>query len=77
MSRKLMSVHVRGDRRDWGFNFYGDPAHLEDWRGDGLEVYEVENVIPAWVVALGVVRPFCFLQDLFYFKNPFNTGGKK
>lgn len=70
MSKKLMCVDVRGNRKQWGFMFYGDPKHLADWRADGLVVDEVENIIPEWVVDLGLVRPWCFLQDLLNFKNP-------
>ena len=37
MSKKLMSITVRGDAHEWSFHFYGDPKHLPDWWGDGLE----------------------------------------
>lgn len=70
MSRKLMSVTVRGSLKTWSFNFYGDPKHLNEWRTDGLEIGEIENVIPVWVVTLGLTRAWCFVQDVFNFKNP-------
>ena len=73
MSKKLMSVAVRGNNKEWSFNFYGDPKYLDGWRTDGLIVDEIENVIPAWVVNAGLIRPWCFFQDLFNFKNPFKT----
>ena len=44
--KKLLSVTVRGRDNEYCFTFYGDPRHLESWRADGLEVYEVCNVIP-------------------------------
>ena len=65
MSRKLMSVTVRGNRKTWSFNFYGDPKHLNEWRTDGLEIGEIENVIPVWIVTLGLTRMWCFFQDVF------------
>ena len=68
MTRKLMSVTVKGDHKTWGFNFYGDPKHLPDWRADGVEVYEIENVIPWW--AARFPRAWCFAQDVFNFRNP-------
>ena len=71
MSKKLMSVTVRGYRKTWSFNFYGDPKHLNEWRTDGLEIGEIENVIPVWIVTLGLTRMWCFFQDVFNFKNPF------
>lgn len=71
---KRMSVVVRGKLGEYVFPFSGDPRHLEAWRADGLEVYVIENTVPEWVQILGMVRPWCFLQDLFNFKNPW---GKK
>lgn len=68
--KKLMTVTVRGKAKTWGFAFYGDPRHIEAWRADGLDVVLIENVIPAWVADLGLVRPWCFLQDVFNFRNP-------
>ena len=68
--RTLMSVEVRGKSKTWCFNFYGDTRHLDEWRLDGLEVHVVENSIPAWVVGIGMTKPWCFLQDIFNFKNP-------
>lgn len=74
MGKKLMSVEVRGNDRQWGFQFYGDPKYLNEWRADGLEIYEIENTIPTWVVDLGMTRAWCFCQDIFNFKNPFRNG---
>jgi len=65
---KLMNVEVRGKENNWSFNFYGDPKHLEDWRGDGLEVNEIVNTIPEWVVDIGLMGVWMFFQDLFHFK---------
>ena len=70
MADKLMTVFVRGRRSSWTFQFHGNPAHLADWREDGLEVYEITNAIPAWAVDLGLARAWCFVQDLFHFRNP-------
>lgn len=61
--KRLMSIEVRGRERSWGFLFEGDPAHLPDWLADGLEVYEVCNVVPEWVQRLGLTRLWCRLQD--------------
>jgi len=58
-----MSIEVRGREKAWGFLFEGDPAHLPDWLADGLEVYEVCNVIPEWVQRLGLTRLWCRVQD--------------
>jgi hypothetical protein len=70
MSKKLLAMHVKGTEKEWSFHFYGDPRHLEDWRSDGLAVYQVENIIPAWAADLGLTRIWCFVQDIINFKNP-------
>jgi len=63
-----MSVEVTGASKTWSFLFYGDPKYLEEWRNDGLEVDEIINTIPEWVMDLGLTRPWIFLQDIFNFK---------
>lgn len=70
MANKRLSVDVRGREKRWSFEFMGDPKCIEEWRADGLEVFEIENTVPAWVVDFGLVKPWCFVQDLFNFKNP-------
>jgi len=65
---KLMSVEVKGAERNWSFNFYGDPKHLEDWRDDGLVVHEIINSIPEWAADLGLTKIWFFFQDVFNFK---------
>lgn len=68
--KRRMAITVRGNQHIWSFKFEGDPKHLEEWRADGLEVYEVYNTIPAWLPSW-LLRPWCFIQDCFYLKNPF------
>ena len=71
MNKKLMSVKVCGNSHTWGFAFYGDPQHLDEWRKDGLEVYEIENIVPTWVNDFGMTRLWIFFQDILNLKNPF------
>lgn len=73
MSKKLLSVAVKGKNSVWGFNFYADPKHLKTWREDGLDVVEIENVIPEWVADFNLVKEWCFFQDLINLKNPFKN----
>lgn len=69
MAEKLLSIHVRGKQSLWSFEFRGDPKYIPEWRADGLDVYEVENIIPFWLPPI-LVRPFVIAQDLFNFKSP-------
>lgn len=61
--KQPISIHVRGKRAEWVFVFKGNPKHIPLWREDGLEVYEVESIVPMWVVELGLTKPWCFLRD--------------
>ena len=70
MTSKLMSVTVRGKQKTWCFNFYGDPKYVEEWRADGLEIDLIENIIPMWIHDYGLTRAWCFVQDVWNFKNP-------
>lgn len=70
MRKKLYSVTVRGKCHEWNFNFYSKEKYLQDWLDDNLEVCEIENSIPIWLPPWIPLRFWCFLQDLFYFKNP-------
>lgn len=70
MAEKLLFVNVKGNDKQWSFPFYGDPENIPVWRADGLEVFEIENTIPAWVAAHGLARPWCFVQDVFNLRNP-------
>lgn len=70
---KLLCINLKGKRRSWGFNFYGDPKYLAEWRADGLDITEIVNSVPAWYVDAGLpVRWWCFWQDVFHFKNPWS-----
>lgn len=68
INNKLLSITVRGRSHIWSFNFYGNPKYLEEWRADGLEVDEIVNTIPTWAPP----KLWCFLQDIFNFKNPWS-----
>ena len=70
MTNKVLSITVKGKNKTWGFNFYGDPKYLADWRADGLQVDEVVGSIPVWAVELGLTKLWFRLQDIFNFRNP-------
>ena len=68
MNKKLFSISVNGKSKKWTFLFHEDYKYLKEWREDGLEIDEIINVIPVWVVESGLTRPWIFFQDLFNFK---------
>lgn len=69
--KQLLAITVRGKQHTWTFHFDGDPKYLQEWRDDGLEVDELYNTIPEWLPGWAI-RPWCFIQDCFCFRNPFD-----
>lgn len=57
------SIIVRGRHHEWGV--YVPEAQAKAMQEDGFEVSEVHNTIPAWVVDAGLIRPWCWAQDLW------------
>jgi len=68
VAKKLLSITVRGKHKKWCFTLLEDPKYLEEWREDGLEIDEICNSIPKWVVDVGLMQPYIILQDIFNFK---------
>ena len=66
MAKKILEVQVCGKNCKWGFQFTGDTKYLPEWRADGLEINEIVNIIPEWVVDVGLTRLWCLVQDVLY-----------
>ena len=66
--KRIYSITVTGHAHKWSFLFDGDPQYLQEWLDDGLDVALVVNIIPEWVANLGLVKVWCFLQDIFQFR---------
>ena len=54
---KLYSIIVKGKYHSWSFNSYLNPDHIQDYLDDGLEVYEMVNIIPEWIPSF-LIKPF-------------------
>lgn len=59
------AITVRGRHKTWSFPVKIDPKYLGDYRGDGLIIDEVVNVIPERVQRMGLLRPWCWAQDIW------------
>jgi hypothetical protein len=64
-------VTVRGKSSEWCIQSHLSAEAIADMRADGLDIIVPQNMIPMWVAESGLVRPWCFLQDLWNLKNPF------
>lgn len=69
--KRLYIVSIKGKTSNWGFPVELDPNHLAEYRADGLQIEELVNIIPLWVVQIGATKIWCFFQDIFNFQNPF------
>jgi hypothetical protein len=65
--KQKMLIEVRGKTKLWSFAFYADPQYLPEWEADGLQVFHLENTIPKWVVDIGMLRPWIWVQDAWRF----------
>ena len=72
MTRRY-SLTVRSKRSTWSFTIDADPAHVADWRADGLVVDELLNSMPAWL-PWWLVRAWCWAEDILNFRNPWGRG---
>lgn len=70
MGKKRLTLSVKGSKKSWGFDFYGDPADLSSWRADGLVVDEVESLVPEFIVELRLHKIWWFVQDIWNLSNP-------
>ena len=64
-------VDVRGNNSEWGIPSNLSARAIADIREDGLNIIVPENKIPFLIVDAGLLRPWCFFQDILNLKNPF------
>lgn len=66
----LATIEVRGERKTWVVNWHASQEQIDAMREDGITVDTIHNIIPGWIADLGLGRPWCFLQDIWNFRNP-------
>lgn len=70
--KTLHSIIVKGKNKSYSFDTYFKTKYRKEYEAQGLTVHRIHAVIPLWWLDLGLkVRWWCFLQDIFNFKNPF------
>lgn len=78
MSERRLSVTVRGTNgRAFSFTCYADPGWIPEWQSAGIDVAEVINTVPEWLVRLSpawCVRAWIAAQDVIQFRNPWAGG---
>lgn len=76
MSKRLYFIEIQGNEHQWNFDVWIDPKFVDEWREDGIKIFEIINTIPASVQHAGFGRAWVFFQDLFYWRNPFKKESK-
>lgn len=56
-------VIVKDRERSWCL-YFDNPDQARDMQADGFDISVVVNSIPEWVVDIGLLRPWCFVQDV-------------
>jgi hypothetical protein len=69
--KKAVCLEIRGKHHLWSIDTAMSQRQIDDMRADGVEVGELIYTIPAWAVEMGLLRPWCFVQDVWNFRNPF------
>ena len=69
--KRNYNLIIRGKEHEWTVSVMADPEHVKDWQADGLQLEEVQYSVPAWAVEAGLLKPYIFIYDLFYMRNPF------
>jgi hypothetical protein len=64
------TLSVRGKQHEWGVVAPMSRDQISAMREDGIDVGILQNVVPAWVNDAGLLRPWCFFQNLWNFNNP-------
>jgi len=65
MKKELYALTIEGNNKTWSFHVEGTEEYQRQWRADGLEVDKIMNIIPEWIVDFGLLKPFCWIQNLF------------
>lgn len=63
--KTTLQIVVRGKTKTYAFVFKGDPKYIKEWQEQGLDIDEVLNSIPEWVVRAGLMRPWIAVQDVW------------
>lgn len=69
----LTIMCMRGQKHEWDVQAEMSNEQIADLRAVGHEIGIVENIVPVPVAEAGGTRVWCFMQDLWNFKNPFRN----
>lgn len=71
MLKRRVTLSVRGKAHEWAIDCDMKQDQIDAMTADGIEVGIVHHSVPMWAVDLGLLRPWCFVQNVFNFRNPF------
>ena len=69
--KQRVELVMRGNSSEWAVSCDMSSAQIDAMVADGIEIGIVHHSVPMWAVDIGLLRPWCFVQDVFNFRNPF------
>ena len=69
--KQRVELVMRGKSSEWAVSCDMSRGQIDAMVADGIEIGIVHHSVPMWAVDVGLLRPWCFVQDVFNFRNPF------
>jgi hypothetical protein len=60
--QQLFCVYIKGNERNWSFEFWSKEEYWQEWEDDGLEIHKVLGSSPNWVYFAGLHNIWYWLQ---------------
>jgi hypothetical protein len=70
--KKRYFLRVQGREHTWSFPVELEPHLINEPVADGVQIEgEIFNTVPGFMAGWRLARAWCFVQDVFNFRNPF------
>ena len=73
--KQRVELAVRGKTSEWAVHCDMSRGQIDAMVADGVDIGILHKSVPMWAADLGLLRPWCFMQDCFNFRNPFAKRG--
>lgn len=70
--KQRVELAVRGRTSEWAVHCDMSREQIDAMVADGIDVGILHHSVPMWAVDMGLLRPWCFVQDVWNFRNHFN-----
>jgi len=63
VKRPMMLMVTGKSGARYSFIVHEDPRYLGEWNEDGLDMFEVDGIVPDWAVRMGLTRVWVSVQS--------------